>query len=400
MAKHYISADSHINEHPTLWEDRLPTKLKERGPRTVDTENGGQGWWLEGVTEEPVNFGLTAVVFRASKRYDRAQFRKRFEEYKDGYKQGVRYEDILPGSFEPAARIREMDEDKVDAEILYQSPMIWPAIKASPDKELVLACFKAYNDWMAEFNSYSPKRLIGPGLVPSTGIDDAIEETKRCIYELGMKSVTLESYPNGSLMTSAPEDDRYWAFVQDLDIPVNVHIAFTVPMNASKMFATGGQQAIVSLEQGSYRNVFTRLVLDGTFDRFPKLQLVGAEINCGWIPRYFEKFDDRYKRFHHYEGNQLEMLPSDYWKRNGYVTYVVDYFGVQDRYEAGLDRLMWSSDFPHSVSNWPIDAEIADDQLTCAGATESEKERMLWKTCAELYKLDMEGVHPNPVAVK
>src|SRR5258708_564228 len=133
MVQYVVSADSHINEHPTLWEDRLPKKFKEQGPRTIELDNGGQGWWLEGVMDEPVNFGLTAVVFRASKRYDRAQFRKRFEEYKDGYRQGVRYEDILPGSFDPAARIKEIDEDKVDAEILYQSPMIWPAIKASPD---------------------------------------------------------------------------------------------------------------------------------------------------------------------------------------------------------------------------------------------------------------------------
>ena len=51
----------------------------------------------------------------------------------------------------------------------------------------------------------------------------------------------------------------------------------------------------------------------------------------------------------------------------------------------GVDNLMWCSDFPHSVSNWPIDVEIAQAQLVDASA--AERERILWRTCAELYGL-------------
>jgi predicted TIM-barrel fold metal-dependent hydrolase len=391
MARYAISADSHINEDPDLWQERLPDALKPHGPRTIDLDNGGQGWWMEDITDEPIPLGLTAVVHRATKRYDRAHFKERFKEYKDGYKQGVRYEDILPGSFRADARLQEMDEDGVDAEVLYQSPLIWPAIKTSDDRDLVLACFRAYNDWMAEFNSHAPDRLLGPALVPSTGVADAIAELQRCVQELGMRSVTLESYPNGSLVQDQPEeDDRFWAAVSELGIPVNVHIAFTVPMNAAKLFATGGQKAVVAMEQGSFRNVITNLILNGTFDRFPDLQIVGAEVNCGWVPHYFERFDDRYQRYRRAEGYDLELLPSDYWRRHCYATYVggLDYFGLQDRYEAGLDNLMWSSDFPHSVSNWPIDLEIGNDMLDCAGVTEPEREKLMWRNAAKVYRLE------------
>ena len=41
MKYRLISADSHINEHPDLWQTYLPEKFKSRGPRTVDTSNGG-----------------------------------------------------------------------------------------------------------------------------------------------------------------------------------------------------------------------------------------------------------------------------------------------------------------------------------------------------------------------
>ncbi len=53
-----ISADSHINEHPDLWHTRLPEKLRSRGPRTVDTSNGGEGFTLEGQDPDPLKSGL------------------------------------------------------------------------------------------------------------------------------------------------------------------------------------------------------------------------------------------------------------------------------------------------------------------------------------------------------
>jgi uncharacterized protein len=408
MQYHMISADSHINEHPNLWQTHLPEKLRSRGPRTVDSSNGGQGWTLEGQDPDPVKSGLalgpTAVVHRSTKRYERSEFRHRFEQHNLGYgAKGVRYDDILPGSYDPAARVEEQDEGSVQGEVLYSNPMIWAAIKELQDDELKLACFRAYNDWIAEFNGYAPERLFGPGLVPPTGIDDAVAETRRCVEELGLKAMTMESYPNGSGEEPSPEDDRLWAYVEEAQIPIGVHIAFSFSLKgiqnlgkrdwASKGGRVGQDRAVPGAEspqqKGEFHSILRRLIVDGTFERFPRLKFVGAELNCGWIPNYLRELDAAV-RFGVYPDAALSLLPSEYFRRNVFVTYITDYYGLR-LIDEMPDNVMWSTDFPHSASNWPIDTEIAADMVKQCGINDDEAQRIHWKTCADLYQLEYDA---------
>jgi predicted TIM-barrel fold metal-dependent hydrolase len=409
MQYQMISADSHINEHPDLWQTHLPPRLRSRGPRTVDSSNGGQGWTLEGQDPDPVASGLalgpTAVVHRSTKRYERSEFRHRFEQHNLGYgAKGVRYEDILPGSYDPAARVKEQDEGFVQGEVLYSNPMIWAAIKELQDHELKLACFRAYNDWIAEFNAYAPDRLFGPGLVPPTGINDAVAETRRCVEELGLKAMTMESYPNGSGEEPSPEDDRLWAYAEEAEIPIGVHIAFSFSLKGIQNLgkrdwaSTGGRagqdRAVPGAEspqqKGEFHSILRRLIVGGVFDRYPDLKFVGAELNCGWIPNYLRELDTAV-RYGVYPDTELTLLPSEYFRRNVFVTYITDYYGLR-LIDEMPDNVMWSTDFPHSASNWPIDAEIAADMVRQCGISADEAKRLHWKTCADLYQLEYEAV--------
>lgn len=379
-----VSADSHVNEPPDLFERRLPARLRDRGPRCIDMDNGGQAWVFEDVAD-PMPLGLTAVNFRAQKRFDRSSFKERFLEYRDGVRRGVRFEDILPGSFDPAARLIEQDEDHVQAEILYASPTVWAGVKAGREPALRLACFRAYNDWIAEFTAVAPERNVGVGLIPNTGIDDAVSELRRCITDLQLRSVALESYPNGSPDSSDPVDDRFWATAVELGIPVSLHATFTFPPNSTSLFAKGDERLGIEAAKGSFERVLERMILDGVFDRFPSLVFVGAEVNCGWLPHWLEQFDNSYQRHGKDLGIELQMLPSEYFRRNSLITFIVDQFGVDARHQIGIENMMWCSDFPHSISNWPIDVEIALEQL--AGASRAETDRIMWRTCADLYGL-------------
>jgi predicted TIM-barrel fold metal-dependent hydrolase len=351
--------------------------------------------------EAGLMLGANAVVYRSSKRYDRSQFKQRFLEYKDGYRQGIRYDDILPGSFDPEARLKEQDEDSVDAEFFYNSPLIWAAIKSLEDPELKLACFQAYNDWIAEFSDCNRDRLFGIGLIPSTGVADAIAETRRCFEDLKLKSVTMESWPNGSQSDSAPEDDRFWAFVEEAGIPVNMHISFSVSQFAAKNLGlTGGIAGAVGprsrqrpkedmAARGGFHHVMARMIIEGVFERFPRLKFLGAEINVGWIPDYLNRFDVQVK---HDPGlrEHITLLPSEYFRRNMAVNFLPDYFGVKARHRVGIDNMQWACDFPHSVSNWPIDAELAHDQMAKGGVSDEEAEKLLWRNCADWYGIPYE----------
>src|SRR5262249_25500056 len=132
-----ISADGHINEPPDLWTKRLPASMKERGPRIIETpKTKGHAWIMEGQSR-PSPLGFGTMFFRGSKRFDRQNLLDSFKQIKD---RGVRYEDVFPGSYDPAARVKEIIEDETDAEVIFNGVnTVWNGIKLCPDKELALA---------------------------------------------------------------------------------------------------------------------------------------------------------------------------------------------------------------------------------------------------------------------
>jgi predicted TIM-barrel fold metal-dependent hydrolase len=382
-----ISADSHVNEPARMFIDRMPARLKDRAPRIIELDNGGEAWQMEDVPN-PIPFGSAAVHHRATKRYERSGYKARFGELKDGLQVGVRFTDILPGSYDPKERVKEQIEDNLDGEFFYNNPGVWAAVKAASDRDLVYHCFRAYNDWMSEFCAHDPSRLFPIGIIPSTGIDDAISELKRCLIDLGHKGVALESYPNGSLTDPAPEDDRFWALAEEIGKPISLHLSIRVPVNAIAIHSKGNVADLKkATAAGSFQTVCQKLILGGVFDRFPRLKFVGAETQSGWVPFYIERFDATYKQLAMSQGLKLNLLPSEYFMRNIYTTFITDLVALNNRHTIGVDRMMWMCDFPHSVSNWPIDVELAHDQLKAANVTGEEWERLMWRTVADLYKV-------------
>jgi predicted TIM-barrel fold metal-dependent hydrolase len=390
---HYkaISADGHVNEPPKLWEENLPAKFRERGPRVIETpKTKGHAWIMEGQTRPSV-MGFSSMYFRSSKRFDRASLVEGFKQIKD---RGVRYEDLFPGSYDPAARVQEIIEDQVDAEVIYNGVgTVWIGIKLCPDKELALACYQVYNDWIADFQAYAPDRFVCNGTLPTTGLDDAIAELYRCAG-LGLRTVQLESYPSGSFTDPSPEDDRFWAAAIELDMPINVHTQFFFPAGdlGSRITAEGvsgsrerAKRLGVDVQAGSFPVILWRMMQSGVFERFPKLKFVGSEVQAGWVPYYLERFDESVQR------NRREwaqpMLPSEYFRRNVSVVYVVDEIGARNRYDIGVGNMMWGPDFPHSSSAWPVDYELGLEVLQRAGCSDSEVERILWRNAADMYKL-------------
>jgi uncharacterized protein len=386
-----ISADGHVNEPPELWVKNLPEQFRDRGPRVIETPNSkGHAWMMEG-QRRPSVMGFSSMYFRSSKRFDRASLVEGFKQIKD---RGVRYDDLFPGSYDPAARVGEIVEDQIDAEVIFNGVgTVWNGIKLCPDPDLALACYKVYNDWIAEFQAYAPDRFICNGTLPTTGLEDAIRELHRCA-ELGLRTVQLESYPSGSFTEPSPEDDRFWAAAVELGMPINVHTQFFFPYGdlGSKITAEGvptardrARRLGVDIQAGSFPVILWRMIASGVFERFPELKFVGTEVHTGWVPYYLERFDSSVLR-NRREWN-LPLLPSEYFRRNVSVVYIVDEVGAYNRYDIGVANIMWGPDFPHSSSAWPVDYELGREILERAGSSDSEIERIMWKNAADIYRL-------------
>jgi predicted TIM-barrel fold metal-dependent hydrolase len=66
-----------------------------------------------------------------------------------------------------------------------------------------------------------------------------------------------------------------------------------------------------------------------------------------------------------------------------WATYIDDFVGVANRDFIGVDRMMWSSDYPHQASSWPHSQEVVERDFK--GASAEDRFRITRGNVAELY---------------
>ena len=355
-----IDADTHINEPPELWVERLPAKYRSRAPR-VERFDEGDAWVLEGVSD-PINFGLNATAGMSPERMQ----------------PWVRWEDVRPGGYDPKARLEEMDRDGIDAATLYPTPRLSHYLIATRDPDFHLAQVRAYNDWLAEYCAAAPDRLGGMLLLPNRGVKAAIEEFQRVIRFPGMVGALLGCYPHGDL-NIREEDDALWSAIAEAGVSLNLHVSLVDEMPRSHTDRIPGDIRFYDAPKR-----ILQFVWSGVFERIQELQVVVAEVDIGWVPYMKEQIDDRYRRQALGAKLDLSQPPSFYLERNISFTYITDHYGVRNRHDIGVDRILWSSDYPHVGSNWPNSwRTIAAD---FSGVPTEERDAILAGNALRLYK--------------
>jgi predicted TIM-barrel fold metal-dependent hydrolase len=369
-----IDSDAHVNEPPDLWTERVPAELRDRAP-FVKHSDAGDLWIFDGGKEKwPV--GLTATAGLS---------------YFDYKPMGVTYESMRPGSFDTTARLADMDADGIYAQILYPSVTLKGAKIYSDDRDLQLACVQAYNDWLLDFCEPSKGRLIGQVILPTSGIDDCIAEMERGM-KAGHRGGVISSFPNGGL-DPKPEDDRFWAIAEEAGFPIAVHIGSFVRGSLAGRRESWSSLAFVGMAAltkagGQTLPVVCDILFSGIFERFPGLKIVLVEANIGWIPTLLEQSDDMFRRYRWYTGavNEMSEMPSDIFFRNFWATFMIDTVGMDLRHRMNVDHLMWSTDYPHSGSDWP-DSRVSLERVF-RGVPREQVKKMLHTNCRELYGLD------------
>ena len=368
-----ISADSHVVEPGDLFQKRLPAGLRDRAPKLAPW-NGGSAWTVDGL--DPVPLPVSAATgsgYRLPKG--------------DGAK-AIAFEDVLPGLYDPAERIKAQDMDSVDAEIIYSSPGLWDAIKRLDDPDLKLACVQAYNDWIAEFTSHSPDRLIGLGKIPSANVDDprniedANAELLRCVERLKLRGVVLDAWPGGSIAPGDPGADAFWDTVNETGVPVSIHYAL------GPQSRTAPYPGMAPGRNPPMAQMALPLIYTGVFDRCPNIRVVFAHGNAGWAPHWLEHSDIGYIRRKHLMTTPLKQedwLPSDYIRRHFWFTIQRDRSAILVRNMIGAAHLLWASHFPLDAADWPDNRQQAA-QLT-EEVPEETRQALLAENTARLYRL-------------
>jgi predicted TIM-barrel fold metal-dependent hydrolase len=370
-----VDADAHVNEPPDLWQSRVPPRWRDRAPKVLHTDDGDFWSFEDGKRSRAL--GLTAT---AGLSYP--QFRP----------EGLRYSEIRPGSFEPKARLGDLDVDGIWAQVLYPSVTLSGARLYADERELQLACVRAYNEWLAEFCAAGEGRLIGQAIVPTTGVDDAIAEVHAALA-LGHRGVVISAFPNGTL-DAQPEDAPFWALVSELGLPVAVHIGSFVPARPGMKWPDTHELSFLGITGAAKAGsqalpVACNLIFSGIFEQFPELKVVLVESNIGWIPTLLEQLDDMFLRYRWFTGatEKMRAMPSELFHRNLWATFMIDTVGMELRYRMNTQHLLWSTDYPHTGCDWP-NSRVTIERVF-RGLPLDEVRAFLHGNAVDLYGLEL-----------
>jgi predicted TIM-barrel fold metal-dependent hydrolase len=339
-----ISADNHILEPRELFVTRMPKQFRDRAPRVTRGADGGDGWsFTDGPPER--TFGIEATAGR--------------EIRISGYK----WEEILPGNYNGAAHIKDMSEDGVDAAVLFPSVPLYAYV--SDDADFALALIQTYNDWLFDdFVAAGPERLIGLAMLPvNHGMDIVLAEFERCLKK-GAKAFHIPAYPNTPYISD--HYDPLWAAAAQAGKPLCLHRTSGGNDPAGKSLfqfkVPGVNVAGTVIRFFSAVEPMTLLIFTGVFRRHPKLKIVHAEVNFGWVPFWKETMDDQFERQKGWAKFPIDSKPSEALGKNVFFTVLDDKVGfdlVQSDPQLA-DLALFSIDYPHSVCLWPNSADYIE----------------------------------------
>jgi predicted TIM-barrel fold metal-dependent hydrolase len=296
---------------------------------------------------------------------------------------------MQPGGSDPNCRIKEMETDGLSAEVLYPTYLL-PHF-AMDDAKLQEACFRAYNDWLIDYCSVSPKRLVGIAAIAVYNIDEAVTELERCAKG-GLKGSIIWQAPHPDLPFKSDHYNKFWAASQDLDMPVNLHILTGHGYHKETVF--GNRKSGVENYRGSVNlklmeitNAFFELIFYGIMERHPKLKFVSVENEIGWMPFMLQQWDYYYNRFKKENPPPITKNPSEYFLNQVYGTFFRDTMAGRFFEWWGQDNCMWSNDYPHGNSTWPESRKFIDRDL---GHLPGEvRRKLVYTNVVKLYGMEV-----------
>ena len=376
-----IDTDTHITEPPDVWTARVSTKKwGDSVPHVAKVE--GRDLWL--IRDQPVGSpGFTTMAgFNGSP--------------PDG---PMGYDDIPKSSFDAGERLKHMDAEGIHAQVLYPNvggfgSGVFLKLK---EPELMLECVRAYNDFLIDWCSADPNRLIPVAAMPFWDVNECVKEVERAVAA-GHKAILACSQPDswGEPSLADPYWNPFWAAVQAADLPISFHIGsgdltdlFADPIGLGVRSNFGRVSSMLFMQNVT---CIADLIFGGVCHRFPELQMVSVESGVGWLPAYLEACDWQWANSQVIrEHPEYDLLPSEYFARQIYGCFWFETEGLRDCLEHLPDNIMWETDFPHPTCQHPgLEGGLTQHPADYAekafeGVSEATIEKVLFGTAARLY---------------
>jgi predicted TIM-barrel fold metal-dependent hydrolase len=396
-----ISVDDHVVEPPHVWETWLPERFRDRGPRVVQDTcqtivepgaaaarhvRGGDGpvvdWWTFEDLLRPIPQVMACVGFPR----DELTLAP------------IRFDEMRKGCWDPTARLADMDLNRTERSMCFPTMprFAGQVFTEAADKELALACVRAYNDWMIEeWCGDSGGRLIPLCIVPMWNPLLAAEEVRRTAAK-GCPSVAFTELPAFLGLPSLHDPGRHWdpflAACEETGTVISMHIGSGSRMPKTSDDAPAGvSMALTSLN--AYMSMADWL-LSGALARFPGLKIAFSESQVGWMPFLLERLDGIFTDSKAWADLDpaLTELPSSYVKGRVFGCFFDDMVGIDLRHQIGIEQLVFETDYPHQDSTWPHTSELVG--RIAERVTPAELEMLVRTNAITMLDLDPRDLRP------
>ena len=341
-------ADAHICEPSLVWEYYCDPAYRDLIIQARTSPEGKDSLWADGV-----DTGTSAAPACIP----------------NAYGTDVTWNDIVPGSYDPAERLKVMDAERLDAALMFPSIDLLTGEIRRPD--VAAANARAYNRWMSDFVSQDRNRLFGMGLCPLQSIDAAVAEIG-FVAENGLTGITFRPERYNDMELFSPEMDRVWSAAEDADLTVAIHGSFGSKM---KSFARTrySNQFYVHMVCHPFEQMASvmEVVASGILDDHPRLRVGFFESGLGWLPYWLERLDEHKASMGHLVP-RLKREPTEIFSEQCFITMEA---GEGEAFAQVVDMdlshtVVWGSDYPHYDCTYPGALQELDDSLERVGMTE------------------------------
>ena len=302
------------------------------------------------------------------------------------------------GTYNPWARLPDMDADNIDVAVIYPTHEL--PLCVTPEADFAAARARAYNDWLYEYCQVCPDRLKGIGIVPLQDVDMATGEMRRAVTELGMVGIQVGCTVREDTLLSDVRLDPFWKAAEELNAPIAVH-GPALPSFFRSYFDI--ERPDHMMEFNHMAHAFAQMlacsnvVTSGVLERFPKLRVAFLEAGAGWAPYWMHRMDE-YQEVAPDRWALLAGKPSDYIK-SGRVFFScepgdedIPYFVEQ----VGEHAMVFASDYLHFDARFVGDIGPNGEPYPGTVATllarddvpDSAKHRMLLDNSLAFYSFD------------
>ncbi|MFM1814360.1 MAG: hypothetical protein RLZ98_1055 [Pseudomonadota bacterium] len=298
----------------------------------------------------------------------------------------VPFRNSPPGALKSELRLQDQVNDGIAAEILF--PNYGMALYSVDDIETQQEAFKLYNDWLYDWCSPDRRRLIGVPLISVYDTDLATKEMHRCL-DKGMRGALIWQVPDPKLPFSNTEHyDPFFAACAEAGQPVIAHIltGHGYMKEGHKRNVEGIKDSTNTKTNDSANTLFD-LIFYGYFERHPKLRLLLAESEIGWIPFLLQQWDYYFERHRGSYPVPITRKPSEIFSEHVYGTFLEDFVGTRFLSWWGQRNCMWSNDYPHFNMTFPHSRQVVAHHLK--GLSDEQHRRYTWDNAMDLFKLDL-----------